>query len=83
MPGAFNGDPSRLEEPNRLEICRRNSGQLALASGVHHGLEVTLPFLAGQSDPKPILQSFPSIRIADSVQRGGAVPELVSVPWSD
>lgn len=85
MLGAANRDPSRFEDPNRLDICRRNNGHVAFGSGIHYCLGAPLSRLEGQIAFNSILQRFPDIRLANPVQHwreNMSVRGLVSLPCS-
>jgi hypothetical protein len=83
MLGAANRDPGRFEDPNRLDISRRNNGHLAFGSGIHYCLGAPLSRLEGQIAFTAIMQRFPTLRLADPVpqwRENMSVRGLISLP---
>ena len=83
MLGAANRDPSQFKDPNRLDIGRRNNGHLAFGSGIHYCLGAPLSRLEGQIAFHSIVQRFPGIHLANSIQQwreNMSVRGLVSLP---
>jgi cytochrome P450 len=83
MLGAANRDPSRFEDPHRLDITRRNNGHVAFGSGIHYCLGAPLSRLEGQIAFTSIVQRFPAIQLADPVpqwRENMSVRGLVALP---
>jgi cytochrome P450 len=83
MLGAANRDASRFEDPNQLDICRRNNGHVAFGSGIHYCLGAPLSRLEGHIAFNSIVQRFPTIRLANPDQQwreNMSVRGLVSLP---
>lgn len=83
MLGAANRDPGRFDDPNRLDIGRRNNGHVAFGSGIHYCLGAPLSRLEGQIAFTSIVQRFPNMRLAGPVQQwreNMSVRGLISLP---
>jgi cytochrome P450 len=85
MLGAANRDPARFEEPNRLDLSRRNNGHVAFGSGIHYCLGAPLSRLEGQIAIGSIVHRFPNLHLSKPVQQwreNMSVRGLVSLPCS-
>ncbi len=63
--GACNRDPKEFEDPNKLDINRKNIKHISFSSGIHHCLGAALARMEGQIAIGTILRRLPNIRLAE------------------
>lgn len=65
MLGAANRDPDRFEEPDRLDIDRRQGREQTFGAGIHHCLGYRLALIELESAIGVLLERLPSLRLTD------------------
>jgi len=65
MLGAANRDPDRFEEPDRLDIDRRQGREQTFGAGIHHCLGYRLALIELESAIGVLLERLPNLRLAD------------------
>jgi cytochrome P450 len=80
---AANRDPERFSEPDRFDVMRRGTGQLALGAGPHACVGASLIRMAAITITRPLLERFVWAKLVEPVQwRGGSgfrTPESLPV----
>lgn len=61
--GAANRDPEPFEQPNQLDLARRNNAHLAFGGGIHYCLGAPLARLEGQIAIQTLLQRMPNLQL--------------------
>ena len=69
--GAANRDPAQFENPNQLQLERKNNRHLAFGLGIHQCAGMSLARLEGRIAIGRFLQRFPNYRLTEPPQRGG------------
>jgi pimeloyl-[acyl-carrier protein] synthase len=65
MLGAANRDPAMFDDPDRLDLRRRNAGRhVSFGGGIHHCLGASLARVEGAIAVTSLLQRFPRISLA-------------------
>ena len=64
--GAANRDPERFEEPDRLDLTRRDNRHVSFSWGPHFCLGAALTRAEGQIAFRSLLERFPDIQITES-----------------
>lgn len=84
---AANRDPEHFPEPNRLDITRRGTGQLALGAGPHSCVGASLIRMVAIAVTLPLIERFATAELIEPVQwRGGSgflSPALLEVQFSE
>lgn len=65
MLGAANRDPDRFEEPDRLDIDRRQGREQTFGAGIHHCLGYRLALIELESAIGVLLERLPNLRLTD------------------
>ncbi|GGV51091.1 cytochrome P450 [Streptomyces longisporoflavus] len=63
-PSAANRDPRRFPEPDRLDLTRDTTGQLALGHGIHHCVGAPLARLETATALAALIERFPRMTLA-------------------
>ncbi len=69
--GAANRDPAQFEQPDRLDLWRRDNRHLAFGFGIHQCAGLSLARLEGRIAIGRFLARFPDYRLAATPVRGG------------
>ncbi|HEY6412118.1 MAG TPA: cytochrome P450 [Edaphobacter sp.] len=70
---AANRDPERFSEPDRFDVLRRGTGQLALGAGPHACVGASLIRMAATTITRPLLERFAWANLVEPVEwRGGS-----------
>ena len=64
MTSSANRDPSRFDDPDRLDLGRDAAGHLAFGHGIHYCLGAPLARLEGEVAFRALLTRFPSLSLA-------------------
>ena len=67
--GAANRDPQRFDDPNRLELARRDGAPLSFGGGIHYCLGAPLARLEAQLAFPALLTRYPNLQLSDGAQR--------------
>ncbi|MDE0059302.1 MAG: cytochrome P450 [Defluviicoccus sp.] len=80
--GAANRDPAAFENPEALDIGRRERSHLSFGRGIHYCLGASLAVLEARIAFQSLLERFPSIRLAAEPRyRDGIVLRGVESLW--
>ena len=80
--GAANRDPAAFENPDTLDIGRREKSHLSFGRGIHYCLGASLAVLEARIAFRGLLDRFPSIRLAAEPRyRDGIVLRGVESLW--
>ena len=67
--GAANRDPERFEDPERLDLSRREGGPMSFGGGAHYCLGAPLARLEAQLAFPALLNRYPDLELADGARR--------------
>lgn len=67
--GAANRDPERFDEPDRLDLARREGAPLSFGGGIHYCLGAPLARLEAQLMFPALLTRYPDLQLTDGAQR--------------
>ena len=80
--GAANRDPAAFENPDALDVGRREASHLSFGRGIHYCLGASLAVLEARIAFRGLLDRFPSIRLASEPRyRDGIVLRGVESLW--
>jgi cytochrome P450 len=80
--GAANRDPAAFENPDTLDIGRKEKSHLSFGRGIHYCLGAPLAVLEARIAFRSLLDRFPSIRLAvEPRYRDGIVLRGVESLW--
>ena len=80
--GAANRDPAAFDNPDALDIGRREKSHLSFGRGIHHCLGASLALLEARIAFRGLLDRFPSIQLAAEPRyRDGIVLRGVGSLW--
>jgi cytochrome P450 len=70
---AANRDPERFSDPDRFDVMRRGTGQLALGAGPHACVGASLIRMAAVTITRPLLERFAWANLVEAVEwKGGS-----------
>ena len=82
MIGAANRDPEIFDDPETMDICRRQKGHLSFGRGIHYCLGAALAVLEARTAFAGLLDRFSAIRLAEEPRhREGIVLRGVEHLW--
>jgi cytochrome P450 len=82
MIGAANRDPEIFDDPETMDICRRQKSHLSFGRGIHYCLGAALAVLEARTAFAGLLDRFSAIRLADEPRhREGIVLRGVEHLW--
>jgi cytochrome P450 len=67
--GAANRDPQRFNDPDRLDLSRREGAPLSFGGGIHYCLGAPLARLEAQLAFPALLNRYPDLQLTDGAQR--------------
>jgi len=67
--GAANRDPQRFDDPNRLDLARRDGAPLCFGGGIRYCLGAPLARLEAQLAFPALLTRYPNLQTSDGAQR--------------
>jgi len=74
---AANRDPTRIPQPDRLDISRKHNPHIAFGHGIHHCLGAPLARLEGRIALTSLLGRYPGLRLAVSPEQLTYQPSFV------
>jgi cytochrome P450 len=83
--GAANRDPARYDDPDALDITRREGGHLSFGSGPHVCIGAGLSLLEADIAFRHVMQRWPDLRLVDGEARwngNAALRGLSALPVS-